>query len=158
MRNFMDKITLAYLVTNLNAQAHEADLWPSPTFSPSTTSQEAEETLTEFHAERDDHYDWLRSVARWLRQQNDEENGWEKVADAVEQLVDGEPLHACLIDVVYGDELCTHCGAGHSLRSSQGLYSDTCRLCGHCVWCGREDGLEHSGNRCRWTDCPGSDQ
>ena len=132
MRNFMDKVTLAYLVTNLNTQAHEVDLWPSPTFRPSTTSQEVEQALTEFHAERDDHYDWLRSIARWLRLQNDEENGWAKVADAVEQLVGGEPLHACLIDIVYGDHLC-ECGAGIFVEDSLGLPVEECRMCGS-VW------------------------
>ena len=49
---------------------------------------------------------------------------------------------------------CVNCGAHHNLRDERGFYSDRCTACWHCVHCGREDGLEYSGNRCRWTDCP----
>ena len=128
MESTISPRAVALLVENLNAQAHEADLWPSPTFRPSTTSQEVEEALAEFHEERDSHYDWLRSVARWLRYSIGE-GSWVEVADTVEQLIDGTPPHACLIDIIYGNHLC-ECGAGIFVEDSLGLPVDECRMCG----------------------------
>ena len=128
MESTISPRAVALLVENLNEQAHDADLWPSPTFRPSTTSQEVEEALAEFHEERDSHYDWLRSVARWLRYSIGE-GAWAEVADTVEQLVYGEALHACLIDIIYGNHLC-ECGTGHFAEDSLGLPVDECRMCG----------------------------
>ena len=50
--------------------------------------------------------------------------------------------------------ICANCEAEHYSRDERGFYSDRCRVCDSCAHCGREDGLENSGNRCRWTDCP----